>query len=191
MRRNLELSETGAKQLSDQARAWSKSHLPPSGKRGRPAIVSAYVEWLLQQHRRSAGAVPEPARATFGARRGGGARKIDQDATVAFARAWRAAPKRLHTFQDVDPIVRTVVPSADRPQRVARITQGFCQRHVLTPFDLHPLSRVVDCSTALEEQLGFSPVLDPRVDMVAEYHYVLAAYVQTELGDFRDPLPGK
>ncbi len=127
-------------------------------------MVSEYVGWLLREQVKP----PEPPRATLRATR---ARKVDQAATGAFARAWRATPTKLHPFQDVEPIVRSIVPSADRPQRIFRATQGFCDRQVLAPFTVH-LDRTVD-SVPL-----------PRMDLIPDYHYGLWTFVQTTLGDF-------
>lgn len=178
MKRSIEFSDAKSQQLTDQANAWARTHLVRTGRRGRPAVVSEYVAYLLDLHSRSTGALPAQARAS---KRGPPVRTTDGEARVAFARAWGRAPRRLRTFQEVNPIVRTLEPSADRPQRVYRVVQSYCNRRVLTPFDLGTSGRRLDLADLVEVGFSPEPVLEPRVDMVPDYHYTMTLTVQTSL----------
>jgi hypothetical protein len=157
MKRSIELTDSDNRLLTQQAQRWADEHLRLSGKRGRPAYLSEYVSWLLRQQVKGG----EPPRATF---RSPHAKKVDQAATAAFAKRWHAHPTRLHEFKEVDPIIRAIVPSADRPQRIIQATYGFCQREVLAPF------------TQAEGTWG--RIGQPRLDLIPDYSYGLFAYVR-------------
>jgi len=171
MERKLSLSERGNELLTAQARAWAQSHLPSSGKRGRPAYLSEYVEWLLQERARRIReevGLSQPPRAQSRADR---VRKVDREATAAFARAWRTRPSKLRPYPEVVSVVRQVAPNADRPQRVARVARDLVEHHVLASFNVH-------------EDRTWAPELSPRLDLIPDYHYTLWAWAQTTLGDF-------
>lgn len=167
-RRQIWMGDETWRAIRERAEEYRRTHpllssagkgLPKGEAGGRPPVMDEMLREVFIKPR-------NPPRATFRPR------PVDEDFKAAQARRWQGRPSKLHDFQEVGALVRRLVPSADRPQRVIQATHGFCVRRVIAPFLLDPDRTPVLAST-------------PRVDLVADYRYGgFWTYVQTSLGDF-------